>query len=584
MPTEKKSGIGMRIKSLFLGKNIGNIVTIVVIILMFVIAVYVLKIATEQLKQISQTRFNSVVESSMFQLSRRYESATTALKSARGLFYGSDNVSQDEFNNFVESSEFSRIFPNFGSIGYIPRVRNTDKELFLTLVKTPTESGGIGLNDYVIKPDSLSDEYWPILYVYPDQNASIIGNDMRAESVRRENVERARDIGDASISNGIILGSSGKAGAILVVPMYSTKNIPTTIEDRRDLFSGVMAVSFNYDDFPLGSMLSSVLDKYRINVSISSYNDPAIPFLVTSEKKSFYDRLFGQLKLEEKLVINSSGDYVNVIFEASAVDLLSGFERIEPGIIAVAMILVTGLFCLVIQFLLKLRTSLELNNRYQFVRTLSHQLRTPLTAARWSIESLSTKNKQPTKKSINDALISVKILISIVNEMMYFLEWSETKKSSEQENKITASDLIAAAIRSLPPLHDLKRVKITYGNTKELLILADIRKLSTAIMFLIDNALSYSPVDTDVIIKVTSKDNKIFIEIIDHGFGIPENEQLLVWDYFYRGTNASLGKNSGTGIGLPLSKIIIESYNGTVNFTSDIKSGTNFVVSLPIVD
>ena len=107
--------------------------------------------------------------------------------------------------------------------------------------------------------------------------------------------------------------------------------------------------------------------------------------------------------------------------------------------------------------------------------------------------------------------------------------------------------------------------------------------LTEVIVNLGNNAIKYSYTGSEVVIKASNKDDFVTISVADTGIGIPEEDQAFVFDDFY---SRQLGQTEerGHGLGLALSRRIIDAHDGSISVTSEPGSGSNFVISLPAYD
>ncbi len=112
----------------------------------------------------------------------------------------------------------------------------------------------------------------------------------------------------------------------------------------------------------------------------------------------------------------------------------------------------------------------------------------------------------------------------------------------------------------------------------------DKRWLGEAVINVLDNAVKYSPCGSKIFIRLQKRNDLVRMEIEDQGIGIPQNEYHKIFQRFYRGSSKEVMEKSGTGIGLFLSREIIEKHAGTIMVTSGKKKkGSTFVIQLPYV-
>jgi two-component system sensor histidine kinase KdpD len=113
-------------------------------------------------------------------------------------------------------------------------------------------------------------------------------------------------------------------------------------------------------------------------------------------------------------------------------------------------------------------------------------------------------------------------------------------------------------------------------------VLADAAWLQKVICNLIENAAKYSPDDSPITVKAAVVDREtIAVTVTDRGVGIAESEQVLIFEKFYRGRILA-HRRPGTGMGLAISRAIVEAHHGTIGVSSALGEGSTFTVRLPI--
>jgi len=108
----------------------------------------------------------------------------------------------------------------------------------------------------------------------------------------------------------------------------------------------------------------------------------------------------------------------------------------------------------------------------------------------------------------------------------------------------------------------------------------DIVRIAEVITHLLDNAAKYSAPESAIHITAEQKDSKIITSVADHGPGIDQMEQDMIFEKFYRGGNQRTIVQ-GTGMGLPIAKAIVELHGGKIGLTSQLGHGSLFFFSLP---
>lgn len=225
----------------------------------------------------------------------------------------------------------------------------------------------------------------------------------------------------------------------------------------------------------------------------------------------------------------------------------------------------------------------------QFINVVSHQLRTPLNSIRWNLEVLLGGNlgsfKKDQEKFLKTIYASNKNIIDIISDLFLALEIEESANILLEKEIIDFELLISDIMEGFKNELAIKRMKFNFfihKNKKPLVVEADRNKLRQILMRLIDNAIKYSKEDGEINISVEGIKNNAVIKIADQGIGIPKNEQQAIFGKFFRASNAATIQQNASGLGLFISKKIIEAHKGEIWFDSTEGKGTTFYVSLPM--
>lgn len=225
----------------------------------------------------------------------------------------------------------------------------------------------------------------------------------------------------------------------------------------------------------------------------------------------------------------------------------------------------------------------------QFVSVAAHQLRTPLSIIKWSLGMLLggdigkiTKDQEQT---VDKAFQTNERMIRLVNDLLN-VSRIEEGRYVYQPKIVQFEELVKDICDSSKDRIKAKKIsfKLNLGKSKkEKVVKVDVEKMTLAIKNLVDNAISYTPSGGEIEVKVKRGRQKIEFSIRDTGMGIPKKEQDKVFSRFFRGTNAVKKETEGTGLGLFISKNIIEAHDGKIWFESKEHKGTTFYFTLPTV-
>jgi signal transduction histidine kinase len=144
-------------------------------------------------------------------------------------------------------------------------------------------------------------------------------------------------------------------------------------------------------------------------------------------------------------------------------------------------------------------------------------------------------------------------------------------------------ELIKMSIEANKDQAKAKKVKIEFTPPDKFpMTMMDSEKIKLVIQNFIDNAIQYSEQKEKIIISLTNDDKNIQLVVKDFGIGVPKDQQPKIFTKFFRGDNATKINTHGSGLGLFLSKNIIEAHGGKIWLESEENIGTSLYFSLPI--
>lgn len=225
-----------------------------------------------------------------------------------------------------------------------------------------------------------------------------------------------------------------------------------------------------------------------------------------------------------------------------------------------------------------LRKQLKLQLQQQnFMMAVTHELKTPISVARLSLETLQKHNLEPEKqkKLIQKTLDETARLNFLTNNILVIsqLESGTTPTYNEEID-------LAALLKDC--LTDFKNRypdrPITEALSEEVDIKGDPLLLQMMINNLLENANKYAPKGLPITIRLNENNSFSELQIADEGMGIPDDEKKKIFDKFYRIGNENTRKTQGTGLGLYLCKKIAKSHNADITVTDNQPNGSIFVI------
>lgn len=225
----------------------------------------------------------------------------------------------------------------------------------------------------------------------------------------------------------------------------------------------------------------------------------------------------------------------------------------------------------------------------QFISVTAHQLKTPLSATRLSLEMILKENfGKITAKQKNILKKTYKNNNSLIHLVESLLGEAKNNESGKSDKK----SLISLEALTIPVAYfyrdEIKRKKIDFKFNKPdgkiPKVSADREKIKIVVQNLFDNAIKYTPIKGKIEVNITSKNGEVEFSIKDSGIGIPEDQKEKIFERFSRAVNAFKAKAAGSGLGLSIAKEIIEKNNGKIWFQSKENEGSTFFFNLPVVE
>ncbi|MCD6562118.1 MAG: HAMP domain-containing histidine kinase [Deltaproteobacteria bacterium] len=225
--------------------------------------------------------------------------------------------------------------------------------------------------------------------------------------------------------------------------------------------------------------------------------------------------------------------------------------------------------------------------RSDFISMLSHETRTPLTSIRESVNMIVEEVMGPINDRQRKFLeISSSEIGRICDLMNHLIQVSRLESGviKIQPYPLDPSILVSKCRYHLKPLAESNDITVKIEMSKDIpLVMGDPENLQQVILNLMGNAIKFSPRGGRVLVRVEPDENiqMLRVSISDNGPGIPEEEQSFIFNKYYRAKNVRK-HSDGVGLGLSISKHIIEAHNGTIWVKSALGHGSTFEVRLPI--
>lgn len=221
--------------------------------------------------------------------------------------------------------------------------------------------------------------------------------------------------------------------------------------------------------------------------------------------------------------------------------------------------------------------------RNDFVANVSHELKTPVGAISLLAEALeSSPDDEVTVRRFASRMITESARLAALVQDIIELSRLQSKDVVEVGTDVDVNAVVAEAVDRTRLTAQAKNISLVVGDGVGATVHGDAGQLVTALRNLIDNAVRYSPENTQVGIGLNVSDGVVSMSVSDQGDGLTPEEQERVFERFYRVDAARSRHTGGTGLGLSIVKHIIGNHGGEVTLWSAPKTGSTFTVRLPV--
>lgn len=233
------------------------------------------------------------------------------------------------------------------------------------------------------------------------------------------------------------------------------------------------------------------------------------------------------------------------------------------------IILLVGVFVILKTF----RRERELAKQQEnFVLSVTHELKTPIASVKLFLQTLQKRelNEEKRKEIYHQSLSEINRLNDLVNNIL-LTRSIENNNYFLNKSTINLAEFIREKTNTLK--HSLLRSHSLTLNLQEVSAEVDKLAFESILVNLIENAAKYSPKETEICIDLREEKGKVFITVKDQGIGISKEKREKAFSKFYREENEMTRKSKGTGLGLYITKFLVEQHNGQVTLKSNQPKG-----------
>jgi signal transduction histidine kinase len=218
--------------------------------------------------------------------------------------------------------------------------------------------------------------------------------------------------------------------------------------------------------------------------------------------------------------------------------------------------------------------------RRELIANVSHDLRSPLASIKAYLETLQIKENDLTAALRQEYIANI---LNVANglenlvEQLFELSKLDARQIQPHLEPFSIADLVQDVVMQFKPAAEKSGIRLEAELPEQLpQVYADIGLIERALSNLIDNALRYTPEGGAVNVRIESGDKKVRVYVSDTGYGIEKEELPLIFDRFYRVEKSRAKTTGGCGLGLAITKKILEIHKSTINVESRVNAGTTF--------
>lgn len=546
---------------------------------------------------VSEERDRIAVDRGTASVRSQVDGYAEVLLGVRGLFGASQVVERDEFAAFLEAGAYQERFPGILGTQWAPVVRGPDLAAFIA---DQRRRGRVErrqeLIDYTVHPEASRPIHYPIQYLHPLPDPTVLGLDLAFERSRREGIERARDSGRRLATAPIELVEGGRG--LLILEPINTPDVAAAgclrdpsercIELRREGFRGVAAGVFRARDM-LGGLQSeglsfSVNDRGSIDAPPT---DPVPLFTAPDSARTAH----------EPITMEVFGRRWEIIFHSLGEVSAPGIPPWIIGVLGIAITLaLTSVAYLGMtarrraeNLAVELTTDLgELNERLrvsnhdlqQFAYVASHDLQTPIRNMRQIAELLNEDIEAGELEQLSEHADYLEAAGERAEALIQgLLDFSRVQAADLSFVAVDTTEMTRSVVADLSEDIDESGGSVV---VEELPVVAgDPVLLRQVVANLILNGLKYRDPDRPAEVRVSGEaaPDGITIHVEDNGLGIEERFHARIFEIFRRLQRQD--EISGSGIGLSLAKRVIDKHGGEIWVSSEPGVGSTFSFRIP---
>jgi signal transduction histidine kinase len=524
--------------------------------------------------QRDRSRLSNNVDTVFDRIDMRLRSYVLLLRSTRALFAADPDVTHEEFREFEQGLEIQERFPGIRSIGFLRRI-------------APGEVSTVGIG-----PEPARPERYAITYLEPmdARTQAALGADMFTEPERREAMERARDTGEAAATGRVTLiegiDDERQPGFLIYVPVYRGGRTPAAVEERRAGLAG-----FVFGAFRAGDFFEGIFGTERSPRLAFSVHDGATPtpesLLHRTPGAAFEGGMTSVHTMKHAGRTWTITFHTTPAFHAVSARAVTPYFAVAGGLISLLFFLLTTSEARAKDEAQKKSADLHraVGVRDDFLAVAGHELKTPLAALQLQVDGICrllergelAGDPARLETRLGKVRAHVARLELLIHELLDVSRISAGRLAlSIEEFELEA--LVKEVVERFREQATRTGTPIQVSADEAVVGRWDRMRVDQVVTNIVSNALKYGA-GKSVEVRVGVADDVARLEVRDHGIGIEPGDSERIFGRFERAV--SQRNYGGFGLGLWISRQIVEAHGGHIRFESDPGMGSTFTVELP---
>lgn len=303
------------------------------------------------------------------------------------------------------------------------------------------------------------------------------------------------------------------------------------------------------------------IDMISNNAWLKAVSPGIIPKETSLLRESIGDKNFVTYHMTRYYENSNKAVYIKIFHPLENIDIDAVGKQTTNIFIGIAALIATVALSIGLAFIEIRPIAISYEKQKVFINDISHELRTPLTIIKGNVENIladTDRNINDVREELFDLLHEVEYMTEMTSGMLSIVR--NSRPDSSKKDKYI-SDIVNEVVEVYADMASIGN-KSLIASIEQINLRFSKEKIKQLLVILLDNALKYTNEGDKIKVKLKAEKSGCRIIISDTGIGVPDEEREKIFDRFYRASNAV--SESGTGLGLPIAKSIVEGYNGTI--------------------